>query len=210
MASSVAGILLAGGSSRRMGKDKALLPIPGREQVTFIEHLTSLLTLFCSEVILVTRDEDQAAKYIHHLATQEACPVHVVNDKIPAAGPLMGLYSGLGTIQASHALVVAVDMPFVHKDMLAFLLSYPLDEAVLVPMVENIPQVLLARYPRTILPQIETCLQNGQRDLRSLLKVVPVHYIKEAQLRTIDPQLRSFVNMNMPGDLLSVGNNMGL
>jgi molybdenum cofactor guanylyltransferase len=204
MVSSVAGIILAGGSSRRMGSDKALLPIPGREQVTFIEHLTGLLITLCSEVVLVTRDEDQAAKYIHHLATQEANSVRVVHDKISATGPLMGLYSGLDVIQASHALVMAVDMPFVHKDMLAFLLSYPLDEALLVPIVDNIPQVLLALYPRAILPQIETCLQMGQRDLRCLLKIAPVHYIEETQLRTVDPLLRSFVNMNMPKDLLGM------
>jgi molybdenum cofactor guanylyltransferase len=201
MAFSLAGIILAGGFSRRMGSDKALLPVPGREQMTFIKHLTGLLITLCSEVVLVTRDEDQAAKYIQHLATQEAGSVRIVNDKVPAAGPLMGLYSGLCAIQASHALVMAVDMPFVHKDMLAFLLSYPLDEALLVPIVDSIPQVLLTLYPRAILPKIETCLQNGQRDLRCLLKIVPVHYIEETQLRVVDPLLRSFVNVNMPGDL---------
>jgi molybdopterin-guanine dinucleotide biosynthesis protein A len=201
MAFSVAGIILAGGFSRRMGSDKALLSVPGRGQVTFVAHLTSLLTTLCSEVVLVTRDEDQAAKYIKHLATQEAGSVRVVSDKVPAAGPLMGLYSGLNAIHASHALVMAVDMPFVHKDMLAFLLSYPLDEALLVPVVDDIPQVLLTLYPRAILPTLEICLQNGQRDLRCLLKIAPVHYIEETQLRAADPLLRSFVNVNRLCDL---------
>jgi molybdenum cofactor guanylyltransferase len=200
MAVSVAGIILAGGFSRRMGSDKALLSVPGRGQVTFVAHLSSLLITLCSEVVLVTRDEDQAAKYIRHLATQEASSVRVISDKVPAAGPLMGLYSGLQAIHVSHALVMAVDMPFVHKDMLAFLLSYPLDEALLVPVVDDIPQVLLSVYPRTILSTLETCLLNGQHDLRSLLKIVPVQYIEETQLRKVDPLLRSFVNVNMPGD----------
>jgi len=201
MAFSVAGIILAGGFSRRMGSDKALLSVPGRGQMTFVAHLTGLLTAFCSEVVLVTRDEDQAAKYIKHLATQEAGSVRVVSDKVPAAGPLMGLYSGLNAIHASHALVMAVDMPFVHKDMLAFLLSYPLNEALLVPVVDDISQVLLSVYPRAILPTLETCLLNGQRDLYSLLKIVPVQYIEETQLRKVDPLLRSFVNVNRPDDL---------
>ena len=174
--------------------------------MTFVSHLTSLLTTLCREVVLVTRDEDQATRYIKHLATQEAGSVHIVSDKVPAVGPLMGLYSGLNAIHASHALVMAVDMPLVQKDMLAFLLSYPLDEALLVPVVDDIPQVLLALYPRTILPKIETCLQNGQRDLRCLLKIMPVHYIEETQLRKADPQLRSFVNVNMPEDLKEMPN----
>ncbi|MBV9711891.1 MAG: molybdenum cofactor guanylyltransferase [Ktedonobacteraceae bacterium] len=201
MASSVAGIILCGGSSRRMGRDKALLSIPGREPLTFIAYLTEVLTPFCSEVVLVTRDEDQAVQYTKHLAVQKVNLVRIVNDKVPSAGPLMGLYSGLSTLQVSHALVTAVDMPFVQKDMLAFLLSYPLDEALLVPVVDGVPQVLLAIYPRTILPMLAACLHDGRRDLRSLLEVVPVHYIAETQLRNVDSQLRSFVNINTPDDL---------
>lgn len=201
MTFSVAGIILAGGFSRRMGRDKGLLSVPGCEQVTFVEHLIGLLTALCNEVVLVTRDEDQATRYTEHLAAQEASPVRIVNDKVPAAGPLMGLYSGLSTLQASHALVTAVDMPFVQKDLLAFLLSYPLDDALLIPVVDNVPQVLLAVYPHTLLPMLETCLQSGRRDLRSLLEIAPVHYIEETLLRKVDPLLRSFVNMNTPDDL---------
>jgi molybdenum cofactor guanylyltransferase len=203
MTLSVAGIILTGGFSRRMGSDKALLSVPGREQVTFLAHLTGLLTTVCCEVVLVVRDEDQATRYKEYLTTQEARSVRIVNDKVPSVGPLMGLYSGLSTIQTSHALVTAVDMPFMQKDMLSFLLSYTLNESLLIPVVDNIPQVLLALYPRTILSILEICLQNGQRDLRSLLKIAPVHYIEETQLRKVDPLLRSFVNVNTPGDLRS-------
>lgn len=184
-----------------MGSDKALLPMPGREQVPFVAHLTELLTTLCSEVVLVTRDEEQAATYTKYLVVQEPNPVRIVNDKVPAAGPLMGLFSGLSTLQTSHALVTAVDMPFVQKEMLCFLLSHPLDEELLVPVVDNVPQVLLAIYPRTLLPLLEACLQRGRRDLRSLLEIAPVHYINETQLRKVDPGLRSFVNVNTPGDL---------
>jgi molybdopterin-guanine dinucleotide biosynthesis protein A len=100
-----------------------------------------------------------------------------------------------------YALVVAVDMPFVQPALLSFLLNQPLTGSLLVPVVNNTPQVLLAVYPRAALPFIEGRLQEGRRDLRSLLEVAPVHYIDEAQLREVDPELRSFINVNTPGEL---------
>lgn len=194
--STVAGVILTGGRSRRMGRDKALLPLPGDSQSTFISHQASLLSAFCDEVVLVARNEEQAANCVLPGVT-------VVTDQVPEVGPLMGLYSGLRSIQATHALVVAVDMPFVQPALIAFLLSFPRNDALLVPVVDGVPQVLLSMYPRSLLPTIETCLHAGERGPRALLKTATVRYIEEEQLREVDPQLRSFVNLNTPEDLIS-------
>jgi molybdopterin-guanine dinucleotide biosynthesis protein A len=191
----VAGIILAGGQSRRMGKNKALLQLPGNEQFTFVEHLAHTLDACCSEILLVVRDQAAAAEY-------DTVPnVRLVLDKIPGYGPLMGIYSGLSAIQSSHALVIAVDMPFLQPAMLTFLLSQPLTDALLVPVVNDAPQVLCAIYPQNILPPIEERLSQGRRDPRSLLDEPNVTYIDEARLREIDPQLRSFININTPEEL---------
>lgn len=194
--STVAGIILAGGRSRRMGRDKALLPLPGDNQSTFISHQAALLAAFCDEVVLVARNEEQAAHCVLPGVT-------VVIDQVPEVGPLMGLYSGLRSMQATHALAVAVDMPFVQPALIAFLLSFPRDDALLVPVVDDVPQVLLSVYPRSLLPTIETCLHAGERGPRALLKAARVRYIEEEQLRQVDPQLRSFVNLNTPQDLVN-------
>ncbi len=188
------GIILAGGRSGRMGKDKALLPLPGNQSVTFVEHLASLLVAYCAETLIVARDEAQAASYMFP-------GVRVVCDKIPDYGPLMGLFSGLSEMHTQRALVVAVDMPFVQPALVSFLLSQPLTDALLVPLVHNVPQVLLAVYPRSILPLIEERIQQGRRDPRCLLDAA--HYIEEAALRQVDPQLRSFINVNTPEELRS-------
>jgi len=177
-----------------MGRDKVLLPFPGPNSETFATHLASLLASLCRDVVLVARDTAHADECA-------AMGVRVVTDKISGIGPLMGLYSGLGAIASSHALVTAVDMPLLQPALISFLLSQPLDEALLVPIVDDIPQVLLAVYPRTTLPLIEDLLRAGRRDPRSLLDVAAVHYITEAQLRAVDPQLRSFININTPQDL---------
>ena len=193
-----AGIILAGGRSRRMGRDKALLPLPDDTNTTFVEHLTTLLAAQCSEVVLVVRNQEQATLYEH-------LGIPIVTDEVPDVGPLMGLYTSLRTISASHALVMAVDMPFVQPEMVTFLLSQPLDDnSLLVPVVNDIPQVLCAVYPRAIVPLIKERLRAGRCDPRSLLGVAPVRYIDEAMLRTIDPKLCSFVNVNTPGDFNAI------
>lgn len=177
-----------------MGKNKAMLPVPGKEHITFVEQPTALLTSLCSEVLIVARDTMDAANY--HFPG-----VEVVTDRMPDHGPLMGLYSGLSAVHSEHALVIAVDMPFVQPALLSFLLSQDLTDSLLIPLVNDVPQVLLAIYPRSILPLMERYLQQGHHDLRSLLEVAPVRYIEEAQLRRVDPELRSFVNVNTPGEL---------
>ena len=183
-----------------MGSDKGFLPHPRASQERFVEHLTAVLAPHCSELVLVARDDVQAAHYAQlHLAS-----VRIVTDALPDVGPLMGLYSGLRAIQSEHALVTAVDLPLLQSDLLAFLLAQPLDELIVVPIVADLPQVLLAIYPRRLLPTIEERLREGRRDPRSLLQVAPVRFIEEAQLRIVDPQLRSFLNVNTPDELAEV------
>jgi molybdenum cofactor guanylyltransferase len=192
------GIILIGGYSRRMGRDKALLPTPEKASLTFVEHLASQLSEVCTEVLLVARDETSSKEY---LSLPLAQSWRVVYDQVPGQGPLMGLYSGLQAISSSHALVLAVDLPFAESALLSWLRAFPLTDEALVPRVQGIPQVLLARYPRALLPAIEECLLRGRRDPRALLEMVPVRFLEEEQLREIDPELRSFLNINTPEDL---------
>ncbi len=194
----VAGIVLVGGRSRRMGRDKALLSAPGHASLTFVELLASQLSKICTEVLLVARDPCGGKEYQE---LTRANGWHLVYDLVPDRGPLMGLYSGLRAISFSHALVLAVDLPLAQMALLTWLSKFALTSEVLMPSVENIPQVLLARYPREILPVIEVCLQADRRDLRVLLKHVPVRFFTEEQLRVFDPTLRSFINVNTPEDL---------
>src|SRR6266849_11111446 len=95
-----ASIILAGGRSARMGNNKALLPFPGKEHLTFVEQLVSTLTPLCSETILVARDAADAANYV-------LPGVHAVTDKMPVQGPLMGLFTGLRAFFRNRARVAA-------------------------------------------------------------------------------------------------------
>jgi len=201
----VAGIILAGGRSRRMGRDKALLPVPGETPLTFVEHLASQLSALCPEVLLVARDEISGKEYLSASHGQNR---RLIYDQVPDRGPLMGLYSGLQAITFSHALVLAVDLPCVQPALLIWLRAFPLTDEALIPHVQGIPQVLLARYPRAILPIIEECLQRGRRDPRALLEKAPVRFLEEEQVREVDPELHSFVNVNTPEDVEKVNNSI--
>src|SRR5579859_4070424 len=98
----VSAIILAGGRSTRMGRDKALLAHPEERETTFVAHLVRQLSTLCREVILVARDAEQATEYAAYIS------VRIVTDISPDKGPLMGIYSGLRAIQQPHALVIAV------------------------------------------------------------------------------------------------------
>jgi molybdenum cofactor guanylyltransferase len=175
-----------------MGKNKALLPLHGNQSITFVEHLVSLLAECCSETMIVARDKTHARDFVFP-------GVQVTYDETPGIGPLMGLYSGLSAIHTMHALVVAVDLPCVQPALLSFLLSQPRPAGtLLVPLVHEIPQVLLALYPRSVLPFVKEQLLLGRRAVRCLLEVAPVQFVEEAQIRQVDPQLRSFINVNTP------------
>jgi molybdopterin-guanine dinucleotide biosynthesis protein A len=197
----ITGIILAGGQSSRMGRDKALLPLTGMQSATFVAHLATQLHSTCQEVLLVVRDADQASSY----AAQLPATVRIVADRISNIGPLMGLYSGLAAIHTPQAFVIAVDMPLLQPALLEYLLAQCADDTIIVPIIAGTPQVLLAIYPRSILPLIEARLAAGRRDPRSLLQIAPhIHPVDEAQLRLRDPQLRSFALINTPEEFAAI------
>ncbi|NPA67337.1 MAG: molybdenum cofactor guanylyltransferase [Chlorobi bacterium] len=101
------GIILAGGRSSRMGKDKALLKINGK---TFIEILCETLTPFCTEIIISSDKERTKAKNCRS-----------VPDKIKNTGPAGGLYSSLSKSGNEKNIVVSVDTPFVSADLINFM-----------------------------------------------------------------------------------------
>ncbi len=179
-----------------MGQDKALLSFRSPRAQTFLEVQISTLLTYCAGLLLVVRDRSQAEQYRSLVPSS----IRFVLDQQSDMGPLMGLYSGLHACSTTHALVTAVDTPLLQPALLALLLEQPRTEEMLVPVVENVPQVLLALYPRSLLPSIEERLQSGRRDPSSLLQTAPVRFLYEPQLRVVDPDLRSFANINTPED----------
>lgn len=189
---SITGVLLAGGKSVRMGRDKRLLEIGGK--VLFARALDVLDSLF--EEVLVSVAETAEGL--------PAGPYRVVPDLLPGCATLGGLYSALHASTTDWVLAVACDMPLINPELVRRLLadcSEDLDYVM--PQLSTGPQPMLACYRKSCLGSLQQRLQQKDLRLHGLLEDTSLRgvLVKEAELMAIDPQLRSFLNINTPADL---------
>jgi len=179
-------VILAGGRSRRMGRDKAGLPAGDRP---LIEYLALRLRPVVDEIIIAGGS-----------TSLELAGVRRIDDRHPGMGPLAGMYAGF--LAATHTLVwvVACDLPDVEPGLGTLMRNVARDCDAVVPKLDDEPEGVCALYRRTLAPRIEAMLDGGQRSVRSLLARCTVRYLTPAELRTVDPGLRSFRNINTPAD----------
>ena len=178
--------VLAGGKSTRMGRNKALLPVNGRP---LIAHIIERLRALADEVLVIARVPEVYA----------FLGVPVVQDRYDEVGPLAGLHAAFTAAHGDLAIVVACDMPLVRRDTFAYLLSLAEGVDVVMPRIHGREEPLHAVYrPATCLPAVEKAIQQGHKRLISFLPDVRVRYVEEEMLRRVDPELRSFVNVNTP------------
>lgn len=183
------GIILAGGHSHRFGQDKALLPWRGR---TLIQHIAAQFQQLSDDVFVVSGAEIRYADILD---------VPVYADEIREIGPLGGLYTGLKHARYEYSLVGACDMPLISHAVIE-LLRDELDGSIwaVVPEIEGHRIPTLALYHKKCLGIIERLLAQGRTSPLAVLDAVPIKIIPEARLRTVDPSLRSFTNINTPED----------
>lgn len=191
-------IINAGGESRRMGRPKALLPVPP-DNLPLIAHVAQRLSrLPLNRLIVVANDPTLPEKA--HL------PAHAffTSDAYPGTGTLGGIATGLQHAEG-WAIVVACDLPFVDAGVFALLARFAAEQDAqrdrwdaIVPVVGGYEEPLHALYHRRCLPAIEARLAQGQRRVISFMGDVRTCYVHEETLRSVDPELRSFINVNTP------------
>jgi molybdopterin-guanine dinucleotide biosynthesis protein A len=182
-------IVLAGGQGTRLGGvNKALIEIGGRR---VIDRLLDALRPLGSPIVIVSNDDSLLG----------LPGTLVVRDVEPRAGALMGLYSGLREARTPLAVVTACDMPFVSTALLRALVARAAGADVVVPLIDARPEPLHAVYRASCVPAIEATLQAGRKRMIAFFEAVRVREVPEAELRALDPDLRSFLNVNRPEDL---------
>jgi len=183
----VATIILAGGQSTRMGRDKAGLELRGS---TILQALAARFGRELGPVIVAARRGQKV----------ELEGASVVRDVHPGCGPLGGLHAGLEASPDDENLLVACDMPFADPELGAHLLSLLDDHDAVVPLIERGPEPLFAAYGKSCLPQAETSIGARELSMRSFLDRIDTVHVLETELSEFDPDLRSFLNINTPED----------
>jgi molybdopterin-guanine dinucleotide biosynthesis protein A len=179
-------LILAGGRSRRMGRDKAALPVGDG---TMIDHLVRRLSPVVDETIVAGGSNALRLDGLRR-----------IDDRYPGMGPLAGIHAGL--LEAGRPLVwvVGCDLPDVEPQLGRLLRRRAVDCDAAVPRVDGRPEGVCAVYRRSLAARLETLLRAGHRSVKAFLAGVKVCYVTPAELRSVDPELRSFRNINTPAD----------
>src|SRR5579864_242292 len=179
-------LILAGGAGRRMGRDKATLPVG---EATLVEHIARKLAAVAEETLIAGGLEGNRWRGLHEVA-----------DRFPGLGPLAGMHAGL--VEANYPLVwvVACDLPDVVPALGPYLAAAAQDVDAVVPRVAGRPQPLCAVYRTSVAPVIERLLEEQRLRVSGLLEAIDVRFAAEASLRQVDERLESFRNLNTPAD----------
>ncbi len=183
----VTGVVLAGGESRRMGQNKALMPLGGER---LVDRVMRVLRESCSALLMVTNSPDVYADV----------GIDMVGDIWPGKGSLGGIYSAIEHAKTPYVLVVACDMPFLQAASLTYLIEQIGDFDVVMPDVLGEQQPLHAIYAKTCLEPIRRRLEADRLKIVGFLPDVRVRTVTEAELRPFDPELLAFQNLNTPGE----------
>ncbi|MEX2425530.1 MAG: molybdenum cofactor guanylyltransferase [Thermomicrobiaceae bacterium] len=190
--------ILAGGQSRRMGQDKALLEVEGR---ALIEYVLDAANSVSDETMIVASDRPEYEKF----------GVRVVPDKFPMSGSLGGIYTAVSEASNDYCLVLACDMPFINQDLVEYMANAPRDYDVLVPSLPaersdqggaETLETLHAIYSRNCLPAIERQLNAGVFKVVGFFSEVNVQKVPEDVISKFDPQLLSSFNANTPEEFV--------
>ena len=188
-------IILAGGRSVRFGRDKSVEIVAGR---SLLQHVVDAVSPIASEIVVVRAPGTSSPP------VNSETPLRHAQD-VRAGGALAGLYSGLLVCSQPVALALGCDMPLLSRPLLRYLwglLSQDVDAVM--PLWEGKKEPLHAFYRRTCLAAIEKALDEGKRRFVQFLPDVRVRYVSHDELRRLDPEGRSFWNVNYPSDLARI------
>jgi len=187
-------VILAGGDSQRMGSDKARLLLDGQ---SLVQRVTATMQQVFPRVVLSVRQP------------RPEIDLPQIRDDPSCAGPLAGLASCLAAADTAWVFAVGCDMPFIVPEVIELMWQRCEDSQAVVPVVKGYPEPLAAFYARTSLGVMRSILESdGKKSLQAVLKGLDVCYVEESQLQSVDPCLRSFLDLDTPQDVAAAFDGM--
>lgn len=198
-------IVLAGGQGMRLGGGvpKALRPLGS----------STLLEIALANARGWADDVRVSAPPEMALPIDESLVIRDLRAFGPRAGPLVALASSLGALASEWALVLAVDLPFARRELFDLLWAartrrttpHPhvpehAEPLVVVPWTAGGPEPLLAVYRQEVAAILLAAASDGERAVHRVIASLPAVRVGEDELRTADPELVSFQNVNTPDD----------
>lgn len=179
----ITGIILAGGKSSRMGRNKAFIEINGEIS---IRTLHNLIKPCCSEVIISANFSDPY-QFLHE---------RIIADEIPDIGPIGGIISCLKKSYSRKNLVIACDMPMVPFSLVQLLISHQNSAEFVVPANgTDVIEPLCAVYDKSVIPALSEMISKGDYKMQNL-----INHCKTALIQVHNGN-NIFLNLNTPEDL---------
>ncbi len=184
----VSGIILSGGKSTRMGKDKGLIKLNGKPM---IQHVIDHIDPICDQILISANDK-----------TYEDFGYPVYYDEINDIGPAGGIISSLKHSSNKKNIVISCDLPFASTKFIRTLLELSGDYAITLPMSRQHYQPLCAVYSKEVYPVFMEYISKGIYSLKSIIKEFRIRIIKQEDIEGFDLS-RELRNINYPDDLSS-------
>jgi molybdopterin-guanine dinucleotide biosynthesis protein A len=174
-----------------MGQPKAALDFGGMPLLT---RIVIELKWWFDEIVIVAAPESAGQPHI------EIPGLKIVHDKSAFAGPLDALRRGLNALDHDVAFACSCDLPMLNSDVAADLVAMLEDFDAVIPEVGGKLQPLHAVYRKSCANSIAALEQTGEKRLTANANAINARRVGERELRTIDPDLTSFFNVNTPED----------
>ncbi len=175
-------LILCGGRSTRMGRDKASLPF-GDESL--LGRVARTVGSIADEVVLVAREGQVLPPGFD-----------AVRDPAEGLGPVAAIAVGLRAVSSARALVVACDLPLLRPGVIARLFDLAEDADACVPLIDGYPMTTCAVYAARVADVADGLVTAGHFKMRTLLERIATRYVGPDQLRDVDPELESFQDCN--------------
>jgi len=183
----ITGVILAGGASSRMGRNKALLLVDG---IPLIEKIYRTMAELFDNLLLVTNTPEEYA----------FLPCRKVGDIYRGVGSIAGLHAGLTASSTQRIFIVACDTPFLNASLIRKICSIDGNAAAVVPVGRSGKEPLHALYGKDCLPALEQMLVQDIRKILHLYEQVPTRFVMPEEFSSIAEAELSFYNLNTPAE----------